>query len=320
MSLKPKFSFETIDLLLVSPKTQNNGSLRQSLCDLQFREMRLGSLLADIVQALETRSPDLLITDGHLPDGDVCDLIADVRHGKIGSDPFMPVIITTWTPSTELVNKVVDCGADNLLVQPASRGQLGARIEALTFRRKQYVVTATYIGPDRRKEVRPGEDPGKLVDVPNILYAKATGEGSVIAVQKEIGRLRSRINHNKLQSNAEFIAQLIDALIKGIPDPTAGADLPGRLDALIRAAQDIVWRVTNTRFAHVAKLAQALIQVARRLRSEGGAPAVRDLKLLPELALALKLTFEDTTQAAAAAEKISSVISRDPNDATGTSG
>lgn len=319
MPIKPKVSFDRIDLLLVSPKTQNNGSLRQSLSDLEFREIRLGSELADIVQALETRAPDLLISDGHLPDGDVCDLIADMRHGRIGSDPFVPVIVTTWTPSTELVRKVVECGADDLLVQPASRGQLGARVDALTFRRKPFVVTATYIGPDRRKDTRQGEDSARLIEVPNVLRAKATGEESVIAVQQDIYRLRGQINHSKLRSNAEFVTRLIDALIKGLPDPVSGTSQPDRMNQLAVVAQDIAWRVTNTRFAHVGKLARAMAQLARRLQADDHPPAERDLKLLPQLALSIKLAFEDTN-AAQTAEKISRAISGNPTEATGTDG
>jgi response regulator RpfG family c-di-GMP phosphodiesterase len=319
LPIKSKVSFDRIDLLLVSPKTQNNGSLRQSLSDLEFREIRLGSELSDIVQALETRAPDLLITDGDLPDGDVCELIADLRHGRIGSDPFMPTIVTTWKPSTELVNKVVNCGADDLLVQPASRGQLGARVDALTFRRKPFVVTASYIGPDRRKDARPGENSAELIDVPNLLHAKATGEGNIIAIQQNIYRLRGQLNHSKLRSNAEFVTQLIDSLIKKIPGQEAGATRSDRLNELAVAAQDIAWRVTNTRFAHVSKLAKAVIQVAHRLQAEGGQPAERDIKLLPQLALSIKLAFEDSN-AAAAAEKISRAISDGSPDATGTQG
>lgn len=309
MKRNPKASFERVDLMLVTPKTQNNGSLRQSLADLEFREIRLGSEMADIVQALETRSPDLLITDGDLPDGDVCALIADMRHGKIGVDPFMPVIVTTWSPSSDLVQRVVNCGADDLLVQPASRGQLGARVDALTFRRKPFVVTASYIGPDRRKEARPDDNSAKLIEVPNLLRAKAMGDENVLTVQHTIDRMRNELNHSKLKSNAEFVSQLIGALVTGASDAAAGSTLPERLQSLIDAAEDIVWRVTNTRFSHVGKLGRALIQVARRLRTEGKLPSERDLKLLPELALSIKAAFSDSADAAAAAEQISRAVS-----------
>ena len=84
-----KTSFDKVDLLLVAPKNQNSSSLRQSLTDLDFREIRTGSSIEDIENSLETRPPDLLITDSDLADGDVCKLISDIRNHRIGSNPFM---------------------------------------------------------------------------------------------------------------------------------------------------------------------------------------------------------------------------------------
>lgn len=137
-------SFEKISLLLIASKTQDNSSLRQTLTDLYFRDFRNGSSVQDIRNALKTRSPDLVITDGNLADGDVCGLIADIRNNRVGANPFLSIIVTTWQPSEELVCRVIDCGADDLLVLPASRKALRNRIDTLTFNRKPFVVTATY--------------------------------------------------------------------------------------------------------------------------------------------------------------------------------
>ena len=113
--MKQKWSYEKVDLLLVAPRTQNNGSLRQSLNDLDFREIRTGFDLNDIHHALQTRAPDLLITDCQLPCGDVYGLILDIRAHKVGTNPFMAIMVTTWKPSVELVHEGVDSGADDLI-------------------------------------------------------------------------------------------------------------------------------------------------------------------------------------------------------------
>lgn len=136
-------SFEKISLLLVASKNQDNTSLRQTLTDLNFRDFRNGASVQDIRNALKTRPPDLVITDGNLADGDVCGLITDIRNNRVGTNPFLSIIVTTWQPSEDLVRRVVDCGADDLLVMPASRKALHNRIDMLTFNRKSFVVTAT---------------------------------------------------------------------------------------------------------------------------------------------------------------------------------
>ena len=99
--MKQKWSHETVALLLVAPRTQNNGSLRQSLNDLDFREIRTGFDLNDIHHALQTRAPDLLITDCQLPGADVCGLIRDIRAHKVGTNPFMAILVTTWKPAVD---------------------------------------------------------------------------------------------------------------------------------------------------------------------------------------------------------------------------
>ena len=133
--------YDRVDLLLASPRTQNTKSLRQTLADLEFREIRTASSNAEILKALETRPPELIITEFDLTDEDVWETINDIRHHRAGTNPFISIIVTTWQPSETLVHQVMNAGADDLLIQPASLGQLAKRIEALVFNRKPFVVT-----------------------------------------------------------------------------------------------------------------------------------------------------------------------------------
>jgi CheY-like chemotaxis protein len=175
--------YNRVDLLLAFPRTQNTASLRQTLTDLEFREIRTASSNAEILTALETRPPELIITEFDLTDGDVLETINDIRHHRTGTNPFISIIVTTWQPSEALVHQVMNAGADDLLIQPASRGQLAKRIEALVFNRKKFVVTSRYIGPDRRSAPRPGTLAIKSIDVPNILHSKVMGEEETVASQ-----------------------------------------------------------------------------------------------------------------------------------------
>lgn len=93
----------------------------------------------------------------------------------------MPVIVTTWEADQDLVEKVADCGADALLVKPFAPKQLIERIEFLANRRKKFVVTSGYVGPDRRKD-QTRESPIPLIDVPNTLRAKVQGESVNLTV------------------------------------------------------------------------------------------------------------------------------------------
>jgi DNA-binding response OmpR family regulator len=315
--VKEKISYEKVDLLLVAPRTQNNGSLRQSLNDLDFREIRSGFDMADIVNALNARVPDLLITDSNLPDGDVCDLVRDVRGHKIGTNPFLPIIVTTWKPSVELVHAAIDSGADDLIVQPTSRGQLGNRIDALTFSRKPFVVTAGYIGPDRRKHPRPDKQQVPLIEVPNTLKAKATGATDMVRLQQEIDAVIGIVNRGKLQRNAAHLGYLANQILPAYRAKKIDKQLAGNLRELLSTAEDIGRRLVGTRFTHVAKLCQALLGVAQRLVASVQSPDTKDLALLPQLAASIGLAFEESAHTAEVAEEISDTVAHVPKRARG---
>lgn len=301
-------SFDKISLLLVAPKTQNNTSLRQTLTDLNFRDFRNGSSIEDITNALKTRPPELLITDGDLPDGDVCRLITDIRNNRVGSNPFLSIIVTTWQPSENLVRRVVECGADDLLVQPASRQSLRNRIETLTFNRKPFVVTATYIGPDRRTGSERSDSDIPLIDVPNMLLQKATGETDPTALQRSVDAAIATVNIDKLVRDAAHIKLLADDIHEAYQINRVDGELLEMLQSLIATTRDAFLRLQSTRFAPVSKLCQALISIAGRMESSIAAPDPRDVKLLPQIALSISLALEDIDNSAAAASKISAVV------------
>lgn len=302
-------SFEKISLLLVSPKAQNTASLRQTLMDLHFRDFRSGSSIADITNALSTRPPDLLITDGDLPDGDVCSLIADIRNNRVGTNPFMSIIVTTWKPSEELVYRVFESGADDLLVLPASRKALRSRIDFLTYNRKPFVVTATYIGPNRRVANKRGDQDVPLIDVPNTLLQKVTGESTPSALQMAVDAAIAAVNIDKLARNAAHIRLLVDEIQEAYQINKIDGDLLDMLRSLIATTRDAFLRLQSTRFAPVTKLCEALIAVASRMETSLAAPDPRDVKLLPQIALSIVLALKDIDKTADTASKISDMVS-----------
>ena len=303
-----KTSFNKVDLLLVAPKNQNSTSLRQSLTDLDFREIRTGSSIRDIEHSLETRSPDLLITDSDLADGDVCALIGDIRNHRVGTNPFMSIIVTTWNPSESLVQRVVESGADDLLVQPASRGQLRSRIDGLTFNRKLFIVTARYIGPDRRNLTQSEKLAGTAVNVPNLLLAKASGAKDAGELQRVVDSAVSTINKNKLSRNALHIGTLVKQILAAYNSNTIDGHLVDLLGNLIVTTQDATRRLSGTPFAAASKLCDSLVQVAQRMEQSFRVPAKKDLRLLPQLALSIHLALKDVNGNPKTAEEISEAI------------
>ena len=116
-----------------------------------YREIRSVAKLGLLQEVVDSLYPDLLILNGDMTDGDSVDFVRRLRLFRIGRNPFVPIIMTAWNAEQAFVRKVVDSGADVLVAKPFAAGQLFARIDFLTTARPPFVVTSSYIGPDRRK-------------------------------------------------------------------------------------------------------------------------------------------------------------------------
>lgn len=308
--MKSKTNFQNVDLLLVDPKAQNRSTLRHTLNDLDFCEIRFGSGISDIIRAIDARLPDLIISDSELEDGDICKLIEGIRSHQIGPNPFLPFVVITWNPSNELVTKVIDSGADDLLVQPISRRRLKDRINVLTFKRKPFVVTAMYIGPDRRKQTRSGRLEVPLLQVPNSLNAKATGKFDVVKMQSAVDDMIRHCNQQKLERDAFHIDYLVNQILPAYQQNQIDISLRDNLQELSLTAQDSLRRVAGTKYEYISELCKAMISVISRLGKQPKQPSTKDLKLLPELAAAIRVAFEDGQSAAAVALDISAEVER----------
>ena len=129
--------------------------------------------MEDVRKAFQTGNPDLLIADATSPETETFRLVQSVRHSVIGGNPFIGIIVTAFHPTKMLLAKVTNCGADALLVKPVAFRQIQDRINALIDQPRNFVVTADFVGPDRRKSPREGS-PIPLLEVPNTLRMKAT--------------------------------------------------------------------------------------------------------------------------------------------------
>src|SRR5262249_36420438 len=118
--------------------------------------------------------PDLLILADDL-DPAVFDLVRDIRHFKIGRNPFIMITLMVRSESDDAVKKAILAGADDVLIKPVSPGKMLDRTGHLVVNRLPFIVTTDYVGPERRK---PGTDrPSKIrqLNVVNTFKSKIEG-------------------------------------------------------------------------------------------------------------------------------------------------
>ncbi len=303
-----------VGALLFDPVHSNRHLTRNGLFTLGFRDIDTPVALAELRHALETREYDLCILDVTDQPGPICDLIQGVRHGTVGRNPFLVILATTWNQSRDLVRKVIDAGAEDLILRPLSIGTLKARILLQTEARKDFVVTSTYIGPDRRRDPARSA-PAALIPAPNALKAKAQdgllsgpSAAQIADARRQVERLRLQQNAMRIAIGARLIA---DHVCGGQP----ASVLDSELTQLTATAQDIKMRSADPSLAHLVSLCDGAVEAMGRLRSAIAGPnAVQTtrapLELLEQLSYAVRRSLDPASDDAALHAEISRTVSR----------
>ncbi len=177
---------------------------------------------------------DLIIANVDDADESAASLLRSIRNGTVTGNPFVPMIVTCNNSTAATVRAAVDCGADAVVLKPYSLQQIMDPVMALVDRRRPFVVTADYVGPERRNAQREGQIIEQVV-VPNPLAAKvlnldpAEQAARHEAAWEQIEQQKSQ----RLVFQALFLVRLTGFVTTGSAAPAARRDL-ARLPNLVR--------------------------------------------------------------------------------------
>ncbi len=291
-----KLTLEDIDVIIVDSDRISRQTIRNILSDHGIKRITMANNMRDMIATLDVSSPDLLIADHEMPDGDLSDFVHKLRHYETKYNPFLPIIATAWSPTHDTVRGIIQSGVDHIVSKPLSAGQLMKRIKVLALARKPFIVTSQYIGPDRRKKDDERPSVAIPVSVPNTLNMKATGSGELdpATLQAEVDACIKQVNIQKLERNAQQVAFLSDRIVPGLamgePDETTARSL----DRLLYVSEDIARRMGGTPYAHVSELCKTMIDVTRRIIDAGDFPAPKDVELLKPVAKSIEAGFSES--------------------------
>lgn len=305
--------------ILYGDTAQGTRSLyRQALIGAGYTNLREFDNLEGFADLIAVAQPDLVFMDVGLPGGNAVQLVSDLRQGRLnGINPYLPIILATWEAEQAMVRKIVDSGADDLLIKPLSTKALLDRIETVGLNRKPFVVTSDYIGPDRRKADARRDSTVPLIIVPNPMRAKLTGEPiDAKLLQQGIMAANEQINLQRLRASAfriAFVAEQILPLYKAEMPPTQ--ETLTMLRDMIVSAEEIQRRVGDTAFAPVMQICDRLLLPARQMAEQGeafvfAADWQKSFDLLKSLSDAVLVFFNPEQDVSALAGEVASAIDR----------
>ncbi len=215
-----RLSFESAEALVYDPVSANRTATRAALYTLGFRNLETVATIEDLHEAIRNRPPDLALCEAQGADAELCQMIQMLRQGAAGYNPFIVIIVTAWEKTNTLVSRVLNSGADDLILRPFSTKLIGERIEAHIERRKGFVITHDYVGPDRRRDMGRAS-PVELFEPPNSLKMKAkerlSVEEATTRLDAELRTARDLFNSEKMRRDAFQICILWRLLQERMP-------------------------------------------------------------------------------------------------------
>lgn len=283
--------YESVTVALYDPIAMNRNATRNVLYSLGFREIEGFAALEDLKRAMATRDFDLIVLEATKADDPALDFASRIRHSEVGRNPFVVVLVSTWLPEADLVRAVLNAGADDLLCRPYSTAGLGERLRTHVHARKGFVVTADYIGPDRRKDAsRPNS--AKLLEVVNSLKLKSvegkTGFEAQVAVQNGVAAGRQVINEERMRRAAfqiGVIAGFVHRQTSEIGEPVRRSDL----EKIVSTAGELMALAKQGEAEQALKTCETMIDVAGKALQ--GNDLESNAQLLVRLSVALQVTL-----------------------------
>jgi DNA-binding response OmpR family regulator len=292
-----------IQVLLVEPNEEIRRPLQDGLIAHGLRATSSVASVAEAVALTRIRMFDLVIADHGLPPIEAKSLAKAIRFGEVGRNPFLVAFATIQNSTAAAVTQAIGDGPDAILAKPFAVSMLLDRVARMIDGRQPFVVTGTYVGPDRRQTPR-GESQIALIEVPNTLRDKALDQFDPARAFAEIDAARSVVETQVLAQNALVVTtvakQIVAAYDSGAVDGTLGL----LLDMLLERGRETARRLAGTADAHVAALCDSLIKVAEDLRSNYLTPSPKDVRLLQNLGMAIHISLKPEEKIALLSKRI----------------
>ena len=268
--------YGSAEVILFDAVTAHRDATRTALGMLGFKRIFTASGIDEITHSVSQRPCDVLIADLTVESERVCKMVRDVRQGETAPNPFVVVMLTSWGVREEDANTVMGSGADDVLIRPFSVSFLAERVRTLVDARKDFIVTADYVGPNRRKNSDRSNRPG-TIEVPNTLRFKAKpaeAGGVDVDLVSAVRDARSKVGELRLVGSALQMRLLAHFALLAAKDGTALEKYIVPMSAISRLLFDKLNRPSDAALASVS--ASLLETVAAVMQGED---VVRSLEI-----------------------------------------
>ena len=152
----------------------------------------------------------------------ICDQIDDIRQGLLGKNPYVVINVAAWVSSDDAIRTFINAGTDDITVMPTSADAVMTRLDHIIEKRKKFVATLKYLGPDRRAPDHARNSELCAFDVPNGVRYKATGDISTRVDMQKIKRTDRIVKEHRLRRTALQFHEIASALERFVKENPGG--------------------------------------------------------------------------------------------------
>ncbi len=226
-----------VEVYLGEPNDQVREGMRSIMRDYGMRRTRTFARLEDMLTAIREAPPDLLIAGDSIGPA-LFDAVRDIRHFKIGQNPFM--VISLMVGEAEgMVKRAIMSGADDVMIKPVAPAKLLERVGRLSSNRQPFIVTNDYLGPERRKadDTRPSNI--RQLNVVNTFQAKVDGKAlSAAELGKAVELNMNDVMAARLDSHGLKLGWVCGLILKAYQERKIDKDLEERILILVGVLED----------------------------------------------------------------------------------
>jgi len=132
--------------------------LKSLLFGLGARQVHEAKDAAQAFELLRFGAFDCLLTDYDMAGGTGVDLAGKLRKTEKNPNRGIPIVMITGRAEGPVILAARDAGIDEYLIKPLTTAALAQKVDVALNRRRPFVETDAYVGPERRR--RAMEFPG----------------------------------------------------------------------------------------------------------------------------------------------------------------
>lgn len=281
---------ERVVAFIGEPDDATRKELRQILNHAGLKQVSVHASLDNLRTLIAQVPPDLIIVADDLDPG-VFDFIRDIRHNRLGTNPF--VLITTLVASDHAgaVKLAMQAGTDDIIVKPVKEEQLLQRLKRVTMNRAAFVVTSDYLGPDRRAKNRPSAI--RRINVLNTMLEKANGRDvDPSTIQEAVDGSMNEVLQARLDSHGYRLGFVCNLILEAYQAGKITEDTQAKLGVLVDLLADAAKTAERLEDRQLALLCGSLSKDVANIAARYLEPTPKDIDLIQKLSRAVVLAVK----------------------------